>query len=165
MINKQNLWFITLFSLILVLSIYYVTMSDDALATLANDVSAKNDATTVEVSKSNVLVALRVEDEEMVLKEMEKLQTILLDDAATLQEKNDAYDTLQALNNTKGKEQEIEAKIKETHNLDSFVKISGDQISVVIANNEHSTKLANDIIRTIQGMFETRMYITVKFQN
>jgi len=165
LINKQNLWFITLFSLILVLSIYYVTMSDDALATLANDVSAKNDATTVEVSKSNVLVALRVEDEEMVLKEMEKLQTILLDDAATLQEKNDAYDTLQALNNTKGKEQEIEAKIKETHNLDSFVKISGDQISVVIANNEHSTKLANDIIRTIQGMFETRMYITVKFQN
>ena len=43
--------------------------------------------------------------------------------------------------------------------------MSGDQISVVIANNEHSTKLANDIIRTIQQMYETRMYITVKFQN
>lgn len=165
MINKQNLWFITLFSLILVLSIYYVTMTDDALATLANDANANNSAATVEVSKSNVLVALRVEDEETVLKEMEKLQTILLDDAATLEEKNDAYDSLQALNNTKGKEQEIEKRIKETHKLESFVKISGDQISVVIASNDHSTELANNIIRTVQSMFETRMYITVKFQN
>ena len=31
MINKQSLWFVTLFSLILVLSIYYVTMSDNSL--------------------------------------------------------------------------------------------------------------------------------------
>lgn len=165
MINKQNLWFITLFSLILVLSIYYVTMSDDTLATLANNSTNNADATSVEVSKSNVLVALQVEDEESVLAEMEKLQTILLDDAATLEEKNDAYDSLQALNSNKGKEDEIEAKIKETYKLDSFVKIEGDQISVVIASNEHSNEFANKIIRTVQEFFETRMYITVKFQN
>jgi len=165
MINKQNLWFITLFSLILVLSIYYVTMSDDTLATLANDAAASTDATTVEVSKSNVLVALRVEDEEAVLKEMDELQTILLDDTATLEEKNDAYDSLQALNSNKGKEDKIEKKIKEVHKLESFVKINGDQISVVIASNDHSTEIANDIIRTVQELFNTRMYITVKFQN
>ena len=29
MINKQGLWFLTLFSLILVLSIYYITMSNE----------------------------------------------------------------------------------------------------------------------------------------
>jgi len=165
MINKQNLWFITLFSLILVLSIYYVTMSDDALATLANDAANNNDAEVIEVSSSNVLVALRVEDEESVLAEMEKLQTILLDEAATLEEKNDAYDSLQALNSNKGKESEIETKIKEVHKLDSFVKINGDQISVVIASNDHSTEIANNIIRTVQQLFDTRMYITVKFQN
>lgn len=165
MINKQNLWFITLFSLILVLSIYYLTMSDDALATLAEDANIKNDATTVEVSKSNVLVALRVQSEENVLKEMEELQTILLDDTATLEEKNDAYESLQALNSNKGKEEEIEAKIKDAHKLESFVKIDGDQISIVIASNDHSTELANKIIRTVQSMFNTRMYITVKFQN
>lgn len=165
MINKQNLWFITLFSLILVLSIYYLTMSDDALAALADDVNNKNDVATVEVSKSNVLVALRVQEEENVLAEMEKLQTILLDDTATLEEKNDAYNSLQALNTNKGKEDEIESKIKEVHKLDSFVKIDGDQISIVIASNDHSTEIANKIIRTVQGMYDVRMYITVKFQN
>ena len=165
MINKQSLWFVTLFSMILVLSIYYVTMSDDALATLANDSANNNNAEVIEVSSSNVLVALRVEDEESVLAEMEKLQTILLDEAATLEEKNDAYDSLQALNSNKGKESEIESKIKEVHKLDSFVKINGDQISVVIASNDHSTEIANNIIRTVQQLFDTRMYITVKFQN
>lgn len=165
MINKQNLWFITLFSLILVLSIYYLTMSDDALATLAEDANIKNNATTVEVSKSNVLVALRVQSEEDVLKEMEELQTILLDDTATLEEKNDAYESLQALNSNKGKEEEIEQMIKDSHKLESFVKIDGDQISVVVASSNHSTELANKIIKTVQSMFNTRMYITVKFQN
>ena len=29
MINKKNLWFLTLFSLVLVLSIYYVTMPSE----------------------------------------------------------------------------------------------------------------------------------------
>ena len=168
MINKQNLWFITLFSLILVLSIYYVTMSDDALSKLATDAAASSevsDKTTIEVSKSNVLVALRVEDEEQVLKEIEKFETILLDDAASVEEKNDAYNSLQALNHKNGKEDEIEKKIKETHKLESFVKINGDQISVVIASNEHSNEIANNIIRTVQELFDTRMYITVKFQN
>jgi len=164
MINKQNLWFITLFSLILVLSIYYVTMSDDALMALQEDVKTEN-VSTVEVQKSNVLVALRVEEEENVLAEIEKFQTILLDDAATIEEKNDAYNSLQTLNSNKGKEHEIENKIKETHKLESFVKIDGDQISVVIASNDHSTELANNIIRTVQQMYNSRMYITVKFQN
>ena len=31
MINKEHLWFLTLFSLILVLSVYYVTMPSDLL--------------------------------------------------------------------------------------------------------------------------------------
>lgn len=30
MINKKNLWFLTLFSLVLVLSIYYVTMPNES---------------------------------------------------------------------------------------------------------------------------------------
>ena len=47
MINKQNLWFLTLFSLIMVLSIYYLTMSQDTLSTLNvnSDVTEGTDAT------------------------------------------------------------------------------------------------------------------------
>lgn len=166
MINKQNLWFITLFSLILVLSIYYVTMIDtnETLATISQGLSTTEEKTTVEVDDSSVLVALRVAEDENVLAKMEELQTILLDETATIQEKNDAYESLQALNNTKGKEQEIEKLIKEQFSLNSFVKITEDKISIVIASEEHSAKIANDIILKVQSLYENRMYITVKFQ-
>ena len=48
MINKQNLWFLTLFSLILVLSVYYVTMPNDLRLTNNGAVgSKKNEQTSV----------------------------------------------------------------------------------------------------------------------
>ena len=31
MINKQNLWFVTLFSLIIILGIYYVSIDDEVV--------------------------------------------------------------------------------------------------------------------------------------
>ena len=163
MINKQNMWFVTLFSLILVLSIYYITMPDNALADL--NVNGENFSKEIaEIQESTALVALRVQADEEILAEMETLQTILLSESATINEKNDAYETLRQLNSNKGKEEEIQNKIKEAHKLDSFVKIKNDQISVVIANKDHNDELANNIIRTVQGMYETKMYITVKFQ-
>lgn len=161
MINKQNLWFITLFSLILVLGVYYVTMDDDTLSVLAanNDVSE-----AIEVKESDVIVALRVEENEDILKQMENYQNILLDDVATLEEKNDAYNSLQTLSNLKGETEKIEKLITEKFKYDNFVKISGDTISIVIANSDHSTQIANNIIRTVQGLYKTPKYITVKFE-
>ena len=48
MINKQNLWFVTLFSLILILGIYYVSMGDETISVLSSD----NDVSeTVEVTE------------------------------------------------------------------------------------------------------------------
>ncbi|MBQ4584119.1 MAG: SpoIIIAH-like family protein [Bacilli bacterium] len=166
MINKQNLWFITLFSLILVLSIYYVTMIDtnETLATISESINNTGEKTSVEVDDSSVLVALRVAEDENVLAKIEELQTILLDETATVQEKNDAYESLQALNSTKGKEQEIEKLIQKEFSLNSFVKITEDKISITIASNDHSAKIANDIILKVQSLYENRMYITVKFQ-
>lgn len=163
MINKQGLWFVTLFSLILVLSIYYVTIKDeDLLSMTTNAVSSESEV--VETTESSVLVSLRVQEEEEMMKEMEDLQTILLDDTATLQEKNDAYNSLQTLNTNKGKEDKLEKKIKDTYQLESFIKIKNNQINVTIASKEHNSTLANNIIRTIQEEYEQKMYITVKFQ-
>ena len=168
MINKQGLWFVTLFSLILVLGIYYVTMSDDTLSSILDNQMIKDNSTpanaNVNVEESSLLVSLRVNEEEELLKTMNELQTILLDDAATLQEKNDAYDELMALNAKKGKEEELEKKIQEEFQLNSFVKIQNDQISIVVESDTHNVETANQIIRSIQSLYDKKMYITVKFQ-
>ena len=75
MINKQNLWFLTLFSLILVLSIYYLTMPDEVLKTVKTQ--DNNTKETVNIEESDALTALRVEADEETLKEMNNLQEVL----------------------------------------------------------------------------------------
>ena len=72
MINKKIIWFLTVFSLILVLSVYYVTMPSELLLTNNSDYTSnitkeeENNTPTVEVNESSVLVALRVEAEEQM---------------------------------------------------------------------------------------------------
>ena len=58
MVNKQGLWFLTLFSLILVLSIYYITMPNEIFKSeevVANDNNTKDDKDTSEVNSQNRL--------------------------------------------------------------------------------------------------------------
>lgn len=166
MINKQSIWFVTLFSLILVLSIYYVTLNDSSLKSILDTTTSQNDS-SVSVSKeeSSLLVALRVEEDESVLKQMNDYQEILLDAQKTSAEKNEAYLSLMALNSKREEETKIEKKIKEEFNYDSFVKITKDNINVTIASQEHNSSLANNIMRSIQSIYDTNKYITVKFQN
>lgn len=161
MINKQNLWFVTLFSLILVLGIYYITMKDETLSVLAgeNDVSK-----VVEVKESDIIVALQVEADEAVLKEMNEYQDVLLNNAATVEEKNDAYNALQTLNNAKSECEKLKKLITSKFKLDSFVKIENDTISITIASKEHNKELANKIIREVQSLYDKQKYITVKFE-
>ena len=161
MINKQNLWFVTLFSLILVLGIYYVTMGDETLSVLAGE---NNVSSPVEVKASDVIVALQVASDESVLKEMNEYQSILLDDTATIEEKDDAYNALQALSNSKSECEKIKKMITEKFKYDSFIKIDGDAISITIASKEHSKEIANKIIREVQNMYDKQKYITVKFE-
>ena len=102
MINKKNLWFLTLFSLILVLSVYYVTMPSELLMTTNNDYTnttevLNNEETsepTINIEESNILTALRIESEEQVSNEIEELQSILVNADASPEEKNIAYEKL-----------------------------------------------------------------------
>lgn len=163
MINKQNLWFVTLFSLILVLGIYYVSMSDEAIS-VASNITDSSESESVVVSESDIIVALQVEDDEAVLKEMNEYQSILLDSTATLEEKNSAYDSLQVLNNKLSESEKIEKLITEKFNYENFVKIANDTISITIASSTHSSEIANNIIKEVQSLYTNQKYITVKFQ-
>ncbi len=173
MINKKNLWFLTLFSLILVLSVYYITMPSELLMTNnnnfvesvsnTNNKEEKNEP-TIDVEESEILVALRVEANDQMLSEIEELQMILTNTDSTVDEKNNAFEKIKLLNITRGEEENLEKKIKKEFNLDSFVKIDNDQVRVVISSDNHNEKLANDIMRSIQSDYNKKMYISVKFQ-
>lgn len=166
MINKQNLWFLTLFSLILVLSVYYITMPNDLLskAVTSQETEEKNTQVKKTVEEVSSLAAMRVSLEEERQSLMDDLQEQLTSDTISSEEKNNAYEQLKYLNTLQSKEQELEKQIKKELKLDSFVKIDNTDVSVVCVSSKHDSNLANSIMRLIQSNYEDKMYITVKFQ-
>ena len=162
--NKQNLWFITLFSIILVLSIYYISMPSNILEEYTNTKNDNSDTTVNEITPSTSLVALRVASDEELLNNINNLQNTITDKEKTVAEKNNAYEELMTLNKNKGLEENIESKLKEKFEYDSFVKINKDQINIVISSTKHDKLIANNIIKEVQSMFDTKKYITIKFQ-
>lgn len=161
MINKQNLWFATLFSLILILGVYYLKIDDTAKSVLKNvDPKEKE---IVEINSSDILVSLEVEKEEEKQKLISKYEDILLSESSSIEEKNTAYENIQNLNSKTSTEDKIKALIKKEFTLDSCVKINDTSITITINKNEHNKNLANNIIRKVQELFEKEQYITVKF--
>ncbi len=173
MINKQSLWFLTLFSLILVLSVYYITMPNELLLTnngntekTNSEISSdkKENDTKVTIQESETLVTMRVTLEEEREKAMAELKTTLTSEMATATEKNDAYEQMKVLNELKAKETTIESQIKSNFSLDSFVKIDGTNVKVVVVKQDHDSNLANQIMKKVQENFSEKVYVTVKFE-
>lgn len=166
MINKKNLWFLTLFSLILVLSIYYITMPNELLITNNGNIDLTNDNLNEEVNieESSVISALKVEDNNLVLNNINELKEKLTNKDITVEEKNLVFEELKSINKNSSLEETIESKIKSTYSYDNFVKIDNDQVRIVIGTTEHNVELANNIMRLVQSEFDKKMYISVEFQ-
>lgn len=162
MIKKENLWFAMLFSIILVLSIFYIGMSESSVVDLElSEIDTSDD--TLVINESTELVALRIKNDEELELAMNELQLVLLSETATVEEKNEAYESLLQLTNNKGVEQNIEKIILDEFEFESFVKVNGANVTIVVKNTEHDYELANKIIRKVQGEFKSNKYITVKF--
>ena len=164
MINKQNLWFFTLLSLIVVLGIYYVTMPNELLqkATLKEKVTTKDEVK--EVKEENTLMAMRINLEDQREEEMSTLTKQLTSEKITSTEKNNIYEQLKYLNEIQGKEETLEKKIKKELELYCFIKIDNKDITTVCISDNHDVNLANKINNNIQKDYKDKMNITVKFQ-
>ena len=164
MINKKNLWFLTLFSLVLVLSVYYITMPSELLVSNNSDNIDSVENVDTNIDELSIIEVLKTEDNTNTLEEINKLKETIANIDVSSENKNEAFDTLKELNQISSKEELLEEKIKTTHNLDSFIKIDGDQIRVVIDSDEHSNAVANNIMKTIQNNFDTKQYISIQFK-
>ena len=164
MINKKNIWALTLFSLILVLSVYYITMPSEFLASTLTSKEEKENVKDTTATENETITALNVENDEEKEKEMKELQTILTDEDASNDDKNNAYEKLKSLNILKGKENDLEEKIKNQYKLENFVKINEDKVQVVIINDGNDAKLASNIMKLVQDNFDNKVYVTIKFQ-
>ena len=161
MINKQSIWFTFLFSIILVLSIFYVSSNEKNLSDFA--MLPEQEETSLVVNESTELVALRVQSDEEMMETISNLQDVLLSETSDVDSKSNAYDELLTIWNNKSLEEKLEKIIKDEFKYESFIKINSNNVTVVIDSKESDYKLANDIIRRLNKEFKDKMYITVKF--
>ena len=161
MINKKNLWFLTLFSLVLVLSIYYVTIPSEVFDKKLSE--EKVEETNTEVQESTVVASLKVEDDANMQEKINNLKEKLTDTSISTEDKNNYFEELKLINKNSSKEETIETKIKEMCSCDNFVKIDGDNVRVVLDSDDSNTSKANEIMRLVQKEFDNKMYISVKF--
>lgn len=167
--NKKNLWFLTLFSLVLVLSIYYVTMPEDLLAASTSGLNTTDKKTTdniqVDITESDAISALKVEDNSKTNDTLDELQNKLTSETATTEEKNSVYEQIKSIHTNSGIEETIEKKVKTTYNCETFAKIEDTSVKVVVDKCENSKTLANNIMRLVQEQFDDKMYISVQFSS
>mgnify|MGYP004581401717 FL=1 len=166
MINKKNIWFLTLFSLILVLSVYYITMPSELLLNNTNFTTPtiNNNSDNITIEPSSVVGALKAEDNDSFLKQLDSLKIILMDKEKSTEEKNTAFDKMKELNINKTLEEQIEKSLSDTFSLKTFVKIKDDQVKVVVESSDHDISMANKIMNLVQSNFENKMYVTVDFK-
>ena len=179
MINKQGLWFLTLFTLILVLGVYYVTMPNEMFKSFDassikendnNDNTSKNSETNKEKKTSSLssdntsyIETLKIELDTERAEILNTLEDILNDKSKNSSEKNKAYEQMKEINNLKASEDMLSKKISNEYKLNSYIKQEDNTIEVVIDSKKHDVKLANKIMRTIQNEFSDPMSISVKF--
>lgn len=164
MIKKQNLWLLTLFSVILVLGVYYITMpnSSNILKEEENKEAGTNKA-SLQIEEDTYITALKEEYEEETLKKLKELESLLNEKLTSTDEKNNAYLKIKALNDKKAEEEALMVNIKKEFSLETFVKIENNDITVVVKTDKHDKTLANNIMRFIQKEYEYHKNISVKF--
>ena len=161
--NKKNLWFLTLFSLVLVLSIYYVTMPNDLLLSTGDEFDEEK--VSVTISEGELISALRITKEEERVAKEEDYQAVLTSSDSTTDEKNVALELIKSLNEQASLEDSLEKKIKNDFSLDCCVDVENSSVVSTCLSSNHDNSLANNIMRTIQDEFDVGKYITIKFES
>ncbi len=165
-INKQGLIFLTLTSLILVLSVYYVTMPNELLLTTNSqytNIEEKVSNEKVAITSSNTISAMKnILNEERKIK-VDELNNKLTNKELSFEEKNNVYDEIKVLNKIESMEEDIENIIKNEYKLDNFAKVKDDVIEITVNGKDHSASLAAKIMSSVEEKYND-MYISVSFK-
>ncbi|MFC5603517.1 SpoIIIAH-like family protein [Sporosarcina koreensis] len=173
--NKRTVWFLTLLSLVAVISIYYLKketpMSLDGMAIFGD-----NDAVTVSKpgneGETKTVYADSMLFEEMrmqVLNERSSLKDQLLTKVqspdTTAEEKSAAYDEMAELTKRTSAEDLMETQLKALGYPDAFVRKDNGKVSVSVISEDggHSTKMAAEITQYILTSWEDARTVQVDF--
>ncbi|MBD3108097.1 SpoIIIAH-like family protein [Bacillus sp. AGMB 02131] len=177
LLKKQTVWLLTMLSLVIVLSVYYVTLDPNQgtnMATTVNNESneaeeqgadgekqqdaGENDAETGEKSSTKEVsptgsdqtfetMRMEVTDERNRL--IEELTIRLSNTELTAAERDEANEMIKQLRTINQKETILETFIVDMNFDAAFVQADGEQVKVTVKSDELTKGQTNDIIRLV----------------
>jgi stage III sporulation protein AH len=178
-LKKQTVWLLTMLSLVIVLSVYYITspsqgpgqfattgdseeeLSGEDLQNVESqavngiDVSIEEiegDTATSGISTDQLFTAIRMEVDEQRSELKADLQAITVSANASAEEKSEALDKIQQLHELAAKEDILEQLIVADEKYsDALVRANENDVRVIVkANDQLSNTDANDIMRLVR---------------
>ncbi|MDQ0213829.1 stage III sporulation protein AH [Oikeobacillus pervagus] len=178
LLKKQTVWLLTMLSLVVVLSVYYITSPNQQGTDLAVDEKKKEEIQTQSKEKNktgNVEVITETAGDEAfeVLRlelqdERNKLREDLTEKVASkdlsAKEKNKAYEQMETLTEMATKENVLETLIKSKGYKDALVRADGESVRITVKAEKHSPSEANEIIRLVENEIGEYQPLYVEFQ-
>jgi len=175
LLKKQTVWLLTMLSLVVVLSVYYVTAEPKTTNQVTRQEKEKESAATKEKASGSqkiklttksasdeVFETLRLERQDEMSKKQEELTNASTD--LTPDEKSKAMDEMKKLTETANKEQVLESLIKAKGYEDALVQADGDEVVVTVKSKKHDKAAANEIVKLVNQELGNTPKLAVEFQ-
>lgn len=179
LLKKQTVWLLTMLSLVVVLSIFYVTneppmnqgmptsgdeKEEDAQNT-SKEISDDDLKIITEASGDEVYEAIRMEVQERRGKMKEEYTMKIGSDELTADEKNELYEAMQQLDEITMKERVLETTIKGLGYSDALVEIEDNLVKITVKtdSNEHTKADAVEILQVVKGEISTNYIPEIEF--
>jgi stage III sporulation protein AH len=174
--NKRTVWFLTLLSLVAVISIYYIKekapMDFDGITifkdTEKNIKMAENadgsGKTTPVFAEALVFEEMRMELSNQRSKMNDQLLTKMTSSDYTAEEKNQAFEEMAQLSKRGSAETLMELEIKALGYPEAFVYNEDGEVKITVLSSEgHSKKMAEEITRFVRTSWKDARLVTVTF--
>lgn len=177
MLKKQTVWLLTMLSLMIVLSVYYLTSDTEDLAFIESGESELEETTTSEGQESDTVIdeisnindelftTIRMEIQDERSRKKDRFNEIVASSSASAEEKNRALEDIEVLEQMTTKESILQDSIRAAAEGydDVLVRAEEDKVHVHVKVDEMSKEEVINIMQMVKDEFG-EVTVDVNFQ-
>lgn len=173
LLKKQTVWLLTMLSLVVVLSVYYITSPEQKMTDMVSEEkqdgaktedvvgSEQDKVITSGIASDELFETLRMDLEDSRSQRKEELESIIASTHLPSDQINAAYDEMETINEVADTEMVLESLIKTLGYEDALVRADGEEIRITVKAKEKSAKAANEILQLVRSEISEMQYVAV----
>lgn len=183
LLKKQTVWLLTMLSLVVVLSVYYLTSpeqqgtnmavteqeqekeKEQAVEKAKESGSSEEKAQVTISSGDDEFAAMRIAIDEERSKQSEKYDAEMGKGDMSSEDINKAYDAIEQISEARISEEILETTIVSSLDLEAaLVRIEGSDVNVLVKADELSKEAANEIVQLVDSEVKNAQNVVVEHQ-